>query len=477
MNPIKEDSAEEKQIKKTMAWSNLLLLFTFPLEGVIFFGTIMGWPNMVEVLKQLHVYEDLCDLSSNQTEIVNGIVNCNQRDVIFSTAGTIGGFSMNVMTLVFGLIVDKKGLFLSRSLITITVSIGLICLMFTPDANWLMFPGVFLHSAGGYAFVLTNATMATLFPKFAAIVLVLGQCFFQIGSSYFRVLSIIFESGVPYKWIIGANLLLTIPVWMRTLFLFPVKRFELGMNVLDASFLGKRFKKSAKIENVEIQNSEEAQKEEINKDSAWIFFKDVNFVVMIIWIVFANLNVLFCTFTWNAYTREVAGNDYQKHVGSFGNFAWTASIFAITVGLCSDGLTKVYSSKPAAFGKILGVFIFVILNLIIGVIFGALQLAFDESLILPIIFIYNIYRAWAYSLVAVFIKFIFPVKFFGSLLGAQRCALGITSLAMLGLPEIPKSFGEDGFRGIFYFFIACQIAMIVFPVILGRKLKIMKKET
>ena len=141
---------------------------------------------MVEVLKQLHVYEDLCDLNSNETEITNSIVNCNQRDVIFSTAGTIGGFSMNVMTLVFGLIVDKKGLFLSRSLITITVTVGLLCLMFTPDANWLMFPGIFLQSAGGYAFVLTNATMSTLFPKFAAIVLVLGQCLFQIASSYFR---------------------------------------------------------------------------------------------------------------------------------------------------------------------------------------------------------------------------------------------------------------------------------------------------
>jgi len=47
LNPIKEDSAEEKQIKKTMAWSNLLLLFTFPLEGVIFFGTIMGKPKFL----------------------------------------------------------------------------------------------------------------------------------------------------------------------------------------------------------------------------------------------------------------------------------------------------------------------------------------------------------------------------------------------------------------------------------------------
>ena len=99
----------------------------------------------------------------------------------------------------------------------------------------------------------------------------------------------------------------------------------------------------------------------------------MNYLIMVVWIVFANLNVLFCTFTWNAYTRLVAGDDYQTHVNSFGNFAWTASIFAITVGLCSDGLTKVFNKKTAAFGKILGVFIFVILNLIVGVIFGILQ--------------------------------------------------------------------------------------------------------
>ena len=55
--------------------------------------------------------------------------------------------------------------------------------------------------------------------------------------------------------------------------------------------------------------------------------------------------------------------------------------------------------------------------------------------------------------------------------------LKFCSLAMLGLPEIPKTYGEEGFRGIFYFFIASQVAMIAFPIILGRKLKIMKKET
>ena len=154
---------------------------------------LLGWPSLAEVLKQVSVYEDLCDLNSNATVVTNGIVNCNERDIIFSTAGTIGGFSMNCMALLFGYILDKKGLLISRVLMTITVTSGLLCLMFTPQVNWLMFPGIFLNSAGGYGFVLTNGTMATLFPNFAAIVLVIVQSIFQMSSSFFR------ESFAPSK--------------------------------------------------------------------------------------------------------------------------------------------------------------------------------------------------------------------------------------------------------------------------------------
>lgn len=141
---------------------------------------------MAEVLKQMKVYEELCDVSANGTEVTNGIINCDQRDVLFSAAGTVGGFSMNCMALVFGSIMDKRGLLISRTLMTATVTVGLLCLLFTPQVNWLLFPGIFLNSAGGYGLVLTNGTMATLYPNFAAIVLVLVQSVFQFSSSYFR---------------------------------------------------------------------------------------------------------------------------------------------------------------------------------------------------------------------------------------------------------------------------------------------------
>jgi len=169
-----------------MPISNILLLASLPLEGFIFFGTILGWPSFVEVLKELKVYESSCDHFSNSTTVSNGIVNCSKRDSYFSAAGTIGSFSMNVSVLMMGVLIKKFGIFRARAALTIVVTAGLVCFLFTPQINWLMFPAVFLYSSGNYSFVLTNSMMSVLFPTIGALVLVLGQAFFQAGSSYFR---------------------------------------------------------------------------------------------------------------------------------------------------------------------------------------------------------------------------------------------------------------------------------------------------
>ena len=141
----------------------------------------------MEVLKALQVFESSCDPSSNSTTITNsGIINCSKRDSFFSAAGTIGSFSMNVSVLLMGFSIEKFGIFKARALLTIVVTLGLVCFLFTPQVNWLVFPAVFLYSCGNYSFVLTNSMMSVLFPKIGALVLVIGQGLFQAGSSYFR---------------------------------------------------------------------------------------------------------------------------------------------------------------------------------------------------------------------------------------------------------------------------------------------------
>ena len=63
---------------------NALACLTMPLEGVLFFGLIYGWPNIAEIYKKMGVYESLCDLGANTTAIVNGVVNCPERDKLFT---------------------------------------------------------------------------------------------------------------------------------------------------------------------------------------------------------------------------------------------------------------------------------------------------------------------------------------------------------------------------------------------------------
>ena len=54
MVDIERDELEQS---KKVCWQNVLACCTMPIEGVFFFGTILGWPNLVEIYKTLGVYE------------------------------------------------------------------------------------------------------------------------------------------------------------------------------------------------------------------------------------------------------------------------------------------------------------------------------------------------------------------------------------------------------------------------------------
>ena len=84
------------------------------------------------------------------------------------------------------------------------------------------------------------------------------------------------------------------------------------------------------------------------------------------------------------------------------------------------------------------------------------------------------YRAFHSSVPPVLVKSLFPPEYFGSLVGFVRFSLGVTSLLMLGLPEIPKTYGEAGFKAIFYCHIASQVVLFFFPVMLIKKLRTMQ---
>ena len=82
-----------------------------PIEGVFFFGVIMGWPSLAELYKKQGVFESVCNQTAWNVTLNGTVINCEERDVIFSTAGTLGSITMNMATFPLGIILDKYGTF------------------------------------------------------------------------------------------------------------------------------------------------------------------------------------------------------------------------------------------------------------------------------------------------------------------------------------------------------------------------------
>ena len=127
---VKERTQAEVEVTETTMKSEtrkdfclkLLAVLTMPLEGIFFFGILIGWPNLAELYKEAGVYESLCDkyIVANVTDVTNltqpVTINCPERDVIFSAVGTLGSVTYNCMALPLGYILDNYGTFQSRSI-------------------------------------------------------------------------------------------------------------------------------------------------------------------------------------------------------------------------------------------------------------------------------------------------------------------------------------------------------------------------
>ena len=58
----------------------LLAVLTMPLEGIFFFGILIGWPNLAELYKEAGVYESLVvHIVIEISKQVTGAYTCNKK--------------------------------------------------------------------------------------------------------------------------------------------------------------------------------------------------------------------------------------------------------------------------------------------------------------------------------------------------------------------------------------------------------------
>lgn len=115
-------------------------------------------------------------------------------------------------------------------------------------------------------------------------------------------------------------------------------------------------------------------------------------------------------------------------------------------------------------GKAIGVLIFAFLANLVGLTMNSLQLVATKGSTTAVVFVLNLYRAWTFALAPLFIKSMFRIQYFGRLVGILRITLGISSVAIIGLSEVPKRWPEFGFSAVFISFIITVVLTFSFPI-------------
>ena len=293
---------------------------------------------------------------------------------------------------------------------------------------------------------------------------------------------------------------MTLVIWLRSFFLMPLTWVDPGKGSLNflndhvlnrlvnpgkdiAPFYNSPFHRGTMNPLGDARAKAQTKQESESKGSSQSVVQYVwtpEFILLMIWASFGNMDITFISFNWNKFARIVSGDDdYLELVDLFGGYLWTAAVFS---GLCAvliDGLSKkCFANRSLMEGKSIIIILVIVFDNIAGIVVHILQLLNTYESAYALIFLYNLYRGLFYSAVAVYIKCNFPVDCFGTLIGVTYIAMGIFSLLNIGLTEVLTAYDVAGFNGIA---IASGVALLLtmsFPILAmcNKRSKIPEKE-
>ncbi|XP_076061182.1 equilibrative nucleobase transporter 1-like [Oratosquilla oratoria] len=228
--------------------SNVRKVFIFLVvvfESILFGGAVFGWPQLVHVLKVEGVYSDLCQhLPSNLshqphdvprvnfTSIFNnsrchindtyeisqthavGVERCKAQDERFALIYAVAVAAHGIPSILVGLLLHYVGLWVTRIMAGIMLSVGFICLGFvTPAAAHWLFPAMVFLALGGNQLRLSMLQFGDLFPAFRSTAISLLTGLYAASAGLFLVFQYSESKSVPRAhvcWILAAVVLVSI---------------------------------------------------------------------------------------------------------------------------------------------------------------------------------------------------------------------------------------------------------------------------
>ncbi|XP_013404919.1 solute carrier family 43 member 3 [Lingula anatina] len=206
------------------------------LEGTLYCGSLQGWPALVYIFKDSHLYSHLC---SNSTAAVISRYNrsygedfdvrisheCPEQEEMLNLVFTVAIF-MQVLMPLLGYIYDHCGTACVRA-VSIAFSAGGLILMALsrPGLEWVLFPGASCHFVGGAMLLSTDMTMPLLFPTRKSTLRSLLNGVANMSAFSLLLVKLAYDNGIAYRWSLIFFAALTCLIAVPTTLILPPRHY------------------------------------------------------------------------------------------------------------------------------------------------------------------------------------------------------------------------------------------------------------
>ena len=128
----------------------------------------------------------------------------------------------NCFGMVYGYILDNVGFFPCRLATSIPFSLGLALMVFYENRT-IFTLGVELVAIGGIGVLLTNITIQPIWPKKTSTIGSIFSGVFDGSAGTILLLKLLYEAGIPLKFLFIGLFALTGIQWWRTFFVLPAQ--------------------------------------------------------------------------------------------------------------------------------------------------------------------------------------------------------------------------------------------------------------
>ncbi|CAH1794481.1 unnamed protein product [Owenia fusiformis] len=397
---------------------------------------------------------------------------CAEQDSMLALVFTIANLCFTLYNPLIGTIFDKFGTRLSRLMAsTLLISGGIFLAFTTTDIPHLIFPGMSLFAMGGMQLYVSNLQIGSMFGKRQSTVVTIYSGSFDTSSVGFLLVKIAYDNGISRQHSMYFYTSLVAIVLLNTFLLMPKfkvftdekqtkgEQLENGeemktlrsQNTIDEKNDAKtdiqadNEDKSDQNSHLAADNHTDLQEDHIVKGNESIkpikrYVFSLLYMFHIIWITIGQLRFIFLVGSMNALLNVRANGDHETvsfltNVLSY--FMMCGLLCAPFAGMIMDKHSRIIQSKKSNSAMSLldnalstSIALTITCIMMIGVSVLVL-IPVLELLYIAFLFVV-VFRSFLYGTAISFIGKVFPMQYFGSLLGLMYFISG--AIATLQFP-------------------------------------------